>query len=79
MTTAKNGPSAQTMELSLMSYGHALEQFYLALELNSTDIEARQKRAIVLGRLGKNNEARGLFEKLLDEIKNQDAKAVAET
>jgi len=62
-----------------MSYGHALEQFDLALELNPTDIEARQKRAIVLGRLGKNNEARGLFEKLLDEIKNQDAKAVAET
>jgi hypothetical protein len=53
VTTAKNGPSAQTMELSLMSYGHALEQFDLALELNPTDIEARQKRAIVLGRLGK--------------------------
>ena len=40
-----------------------LNNFYLALELNSTDIEARQKRAIVLGRLGKNNEARGLVRK----------------
>ena len=65
--------------MSLKSFKLALEQLDRALELKPGDIETRQKRAVVLGRLDRGNEARGVLDSLVRDIDADDTEAIAET
>jgi tetratricopeptide (TPR) repeat protein len=51
--------------LKLKNFGFALEQFEKALVINPKDLESRQQKALLLGRLGRRKEANGLIDEMI--------------
>jgi tetratricopeptide (TPR) repeat protein len=59
--------TAGTALVKLKHFEFALAQFEKALEVNPLDLESRQQRAMVLGRLGRKDEAEVLIEEIIKE------------
>jgi tetratricopeptide (TPR) repeat protein len=62
--------------VKLKQFKFGLEQFEHALKFDPGDLASRQQKGILLGRLGKHHEARGLLEGLISEYPN-DAETLA--